>query len=150
MAKLSSLTPSLISMNSLGSGGILERLKGNKDEHHTTISAKQNRPLKKNDSTADILAKIYNFMVKKDEDDKLRYELYQDFQNEREEEDQRKHERLMKMINNKSPNDKTGKGFFSGLMSIFDTIATGVGKILGFMKDGLLSVIIGEIGRAHV
>ena len=45
-------------MNSLGSGGILERLKGNKDEHHTTISAKQNRPLKKNDSTADILAKI--------------------------------------------------------------------------------------------
>lgn len=150
MASLSSVTSSLVSSESLRSGGILERLQKNKDDHHTTVGPRQNLPLRKSDSTADILAKIYNFMVKKGDDEKLRYELYNDFQQEREEEEQKRHEKLIKLINGRAKAqtpDKKQKGLLSGLMSVFENIAKGVGSILGFLKDGVLSVMIGGIGK---
>lgn len=116
-----------------------------KDPNHTTLGPKQVRPLKVNDSTADILAKMYNFMFKNRDDDKLKYELDKDFQEEREEEEQRRHDSLMKAIKEGSSvgekKDDGKKGIWDHIKGILTTICDGISSILGFLKDSVFFVL---------
>jgi len=65
-------------------------------------------PVKVNDSTADILAKIYNLMRKIDEDNTRRYEEEQNFKEENDFESGKRHNKLLEALGMKK---KTDKGF---------------------------------------
>ena len=72
--------------------------KKKKDPRYTTVSNGPIRPLKLGDSVADILGKMYNFMLKTDQVYKLNGEIEQSFRQEQIDEDERRHKALVKAI----------------------------------------------------
>ena len=76
---------------------VIDTLKQDNSQY-TSIGSKQVKPLKQNDSVADILAKIYNFMVKAHEEEVKHYELEKEFREEQKAEDERRHKELLKAL----------------------------------------------------
>ena len=115
------------------------------DPHHTKVGPKQVVPLKRNDSTADILAKMYNFMVKTREEEKKRYELWKDFEQERIYEEERRHKDLLKRIRKTGDvgviSNKDKGGLWGLLSNSIGKLISGIQSLMGFLKDGLMSTI---------
>jgi hypothetical protein len=83
--------------------------KNKKDPRFTTVANGPIRPLKMGDSTADILGKMYNFMLKSDEVYKLNDEIERAFRQEQLDEDERRHKELVKAIKNYMKESKKTK-----------------------------------------
>jgi hypothetical protein len=81
--------------------------KNKKDPNFTTVSAGPIKPLRTGDSSADIVAKMYNFMLKTHEINKINDEIEKSFRQEQMDEDDRRHEELVEAI--KKSKSKTAK-----------------------------------------
>ena len=113
---------------------------GSKNPTVTKIGPGRVTPVRRNDSIADVLAKIYNFMLK-ESDDKLKdEELKRDFEQEKIEEEQRRHDELVKAIldflgkkdiNSEEKPKEEKEGFLGKLMEW--------GKDLASLLSGLFS-----------
>lgn len=88
---------------------------------YTKISAADHRPSKKGDGLADSLARIFNLLRQDSEDSKKRLELEKDFEHEREDEREKRHQELLKALGGSSTAKKVEKpskgGFFDGIMN---------------------------------
>ena len=112
------------------------------------------RPLKIGDSEADILGKMYNFMLKTDEKKILNNEIEAAFKQEQLDEDERRHQELVKAI--RKYTGKKGKGVNKedSDFSLFDLLKflpllLALPKIPGLPKIPNIKPAP-EIGRAHV
>ena len=72
--------------------------KAKKDPNFSSITPGVIRPLKFGDSVADILGKMYNFMLKTDEKKKVNDEIEAAFRQEQIDEDERRHQELIKVV----------------------------------------------------
>lgn len=80
-------------------GGVgRKKHRGLKDPNFTTISAGPIKPLKRGDPSADILAKMYNFMQLMEKDRELKFEIDKTFKLEQIDEDNRRHKALIDAI----------------------------------------------------
>ena len=80
-------------------GGIgRKKVKNKKDPQFTTIGAGPVKPLQRGDGVADVLGKMFNFMVKTDELHKLNTEIDKTFRQEEMDEDDRRHDKLVETI----------------------------------------------------
>jgi hypothetical protein len=112
-----------------------KKVRNKKDPNFTTIGPGPVRRLRVKDSTADILGKMYNFMLKKSEIDTRAAEIQKSFRQEQLDEDDRRHKELVKAI----------KAFTSGgatttpekKESIFDKIL----KLIADFKDSIMKLI---------
>jgi hypothetical protein len=75
------------------------------------VPAGSKTPVKVNDSTADILAKIYNLMRKIDEDNTRRYEEEQNYTEENQLEGRKRHEKLLESLGMKKKGTSTTKTY---------------------------------------
>jgi len=82
-------------------GGYQKKGKNKKDPKRTTIGKGPIKALKMGDSTADILAKMYNFMQKTNEIALRNYEIDKKFREEQLEEDERRHKKLIESLTSK-------------------------------------------------
>jgi len=73
-----------------------------KDPKRTTIGAGQVSKLKAGDSSADILAKMFNFMEKNHELEVRRYEIEKAFRQEQLDEDEKRHKKLVEELTKKT------------------------------------------------
>lgn len=123
-------------------GGFKRKTK-NKDPQLTTIGPGPIKPLKMNDSLADILAKMYNFMTKTSEDRIKQQEIEKSFRQEQLDEDERRHQELVtaikKFTGEKQPDVKKEsgnsiidmvKGMFDKLSGMFADLVTKLGPLL--------------------
>ena len=108
--------------------------------------------VKVNDSTADILAKMYNLMRKIDEDNTRRYEKEQNFEEENILEDKKRHEKVLDALGAKNkkvpekvekPKEETDEkdGI---LVKIFSSVFGVFKKVFSFFKvigEGLLTIL---------
>lgn len=97
-----------------------------KSPYFTTISPNIILPLRRGDSEANILAKMYNFMKKVEEEETKRYELSKDLEEEKQQEDERRHERLVDVIKKSKEGKGTGES---------DAKTSILSKILDVVKD---------------
>lgn len=135
---------------------VIDTLKQDNSQY-TSIGSSQVKPLKQNDSVADILAKIYNFMVKEAEDRKQTYELEKNFEQEKIEEESRKHKELIEALREgKSENKEEKKkgGIWEFLKGSFNFIFSGISKFVGLLSNtfsvitsglGIISKVVGGI-----
>jgi hypothetical protein len=72
--------------------------KNKKDSRYASIGSGPIRPLRMGDSESDILGKMYNFMVKTSEVERLEHEIENAFKQEQLDEDNRRHNELVKAI----------------------------------------------------
>jgi hypothetical protein len=115
------------------------------------VPAGSKSPVKVNDSTADILAKIYNLMRKIDEDNTRRYEKEKNFEEENVLEDEKRHEKVLDALGVKNkkvpgkiekPKEEDEKNGF--LSKIFGSIFGVFKKVFSFFKvigEGLLTIL---------
>jgi len=142
-------------------GGIgRKKIKGKKDPQFTTIAAGPMKPLKRGDGVADVLAKMYNFMMQNEEMHKLNLEIDKTFRQEEMDEDDRRHKELVKTIKKymkvpKTPaEEKKDGGFFSDVMNLINDLKEkfeNLAKILtplieALKKDWLMKFILGDFG----
>ena len=129
--------------------------KSRKDPLISSIGAGEISSVRVGDGAADILAKMYNFMQKSKEQEKLRYELDKAFRDEQLDEDERRHKKLIESIlertnqtpivqpeeDKESPMDKftsfLGKGIGAVLKGILASI-----KFLGSMITKILGILL--------
>lgn len=110
-------------------GGYGRKKKGKKNPSYSTISNGPIRPLKVGDSSADILAKMYNFMRKVDETTVRNDEIDRAFRQEQIDEDNRRHKELVDAIKSymKGPKDDNKdpkkKSFLESLGDIAKNLA---------------------------
>ena len=110
-------------------GGYGRKKKGKKNPSYSTISNGPIRPLKVGDSSADILAKMYNFMRKVDETTVRNDEIDRAFRQEQIDEDNRRHKELVNAIKSymKGPKDDNKdpkkKSFLESLGDIAKNLA---------------------------
>lgn len=139
----------------------------------TRVPSGSKAPVKVNDSTADILAKIYNLMRKIDEENTKRYEKEQNFTEENQFEDKKRHEKVLKALGAKGkttaelekekPKEETDEK--GGILNkIFFSIFGAFKKVFSFFKlvgEALVSIltiggliktlsVIGEIFKTPV
>lgn len=116
-----------------------------KNPHYTTIGAGRIQNLRVGDSIADVLGKMYNFMLKNAEREKLNYEIEKAFREEQTEEDGRRHDALIKSIKDymkgkatldKPPEEEKekGKGFWE---EIIDGAAAWGAKLLSNLWNAI-------------
>jgi len=122
-----------------------------KDPEISTIGPSESRPVRVGDSTANILAKMFNFQRKVHEQDVKKREVEKDFKKEQVEENERRHKALLQSIG-KVANEtakRLGKkdkveGEDKGI-PIIDMILGGVKGLIGIISKGL-GMIISNIG----
>ena len=120
-----------------------------KDPTKSSVGPSENRPLKVGDSSADILAKMFNFSVKVQHQDKKQKQLEHNLDMERLEEDERRHKGLLKSISNaataKRITRKSKDGEEDKSFSLIDIVVGGVKGFVGVISAGL-DFIISHIG----
>ena len=130
----------------------------NRTPEYSSISAGPIRPLRLGDASADILGKIYNFMRKTDEINIRKMEIDNAFRQEQMDEDERRHQELVRAIKG-----ITGKrGTISGNGGGVGTTDPNGGDDVGFSnfithmiewqlgKAGIKSVIKGRLNRSFI
>ena len=115
-----------------------------KNPHYTTIGAGRIQNLRVGDSIADVLGKMYNFMLKNAEREKLNYEIEKAFREEQTEEDGRRHDALIKSIKDymkgkatldkPPPEEEKEKGFWE---AIIDGAAAWGAKLLSNLWNAI-------------
>ena len=114
--------------------------KSRKDPLISSIGAGEISSVRVGDGAADILAKMYNFMQKSKEQEKLRYELDKAFRDEQLDEDERRHKKLIESIlerTNQTPIAQPEEDKESAL----DKFTSQLGKGLGAVLKGILASI---------
>ena len=77
---------------------VVKEKKQKKDPLYTKVGPNRLIPPRRGDSAADVITKLYN-LIKKSHDDRIKEkELLKDFQNEKKEEDERKHKEFIKAL----------------------------------------------------
>lgn len=108
-----------------------------KDPQRTNIGPGRVLPLRVGDSTADILAKMYNLTKITFEKDKTQKEIEVSFRKEQLEEDERRHKKLidelLKLQKGEKPQQETDKTFIEKIM---DGLKSTLGNILSIAKSG--------------
>ena len=106
-----------------------------KNPQRTTVGARQIKPLKVGDSSADILGKMYNFMQKTHEIYKLNYQIEDAFRQEQMDEDERRHKKLIEAILNRKIKPADDKGVKSFIDKLIEGIKSGLSFVLSpFLK----------------
>lgn len=100
------------------------------------------------ESDESTIKKLYNFLVKSSEEDKKRYEMDKNFEQERREESDRKYDKLVKVVTDKAKlekksDEKDGKESF--FEKLFNMLKKGIKGILGLLGSTLLGVITAGI-----
>ena len=104
-------------------------------------------PVKVGDSTADILAKMYNLMRKIDEDNTRRYEEENNFTEENQLEGKKRHGKLLEALGMKKKDTATPKTYSPEKPKEQEDNTTGIlSKILGSIS-GVLGGIFGIFGK---
>ena len=136
-------------------GGYRRKGGNRKDPRRTTIGPGPIKALRIGDSTADILAKTYNFMEKTHKAEMKRYELEKTFREEQMQEDERRHNKLIEQLTNtkavpksepKKDEDKEPSfidKMLDGMKSALGFILSPIKKILGFFGSVLSGVVKG-------
>lgn len=114
-----------------------KRLRNQKDPNFTTIGPGPVRRIRVKDSTADILGKMYNFMLKKSEIDTRTAEIEKAFRQEQLDEDDRRHKELVKAIKSFTQGGTTATTAVEKKESIFDKIL----KIIQEFKDMVMKIL---------
>ena len=130
-------------------GGYGRKKKRNKNPQYATVSAGPIRPLKMGDSVADILGKMYNFMVKSEQVYKLNHEIEKSFRQEQLDEDDHRHKELVKAIaqfTKKRKSYKLAKKDDEEGGSLLDAILTGL-KLWALELIASLKNFLGKIPR---
>jgi len=128
-----------------------KRNRGRKDPNFTTQGPGPARPLRTGDAISDILGKMYNFTLKKNEIDTKNLEIEKSFRQEQLDEDDRRHKELVEAIKSYTSGGKKGgddkKKGNGGLMAIIagilESLAAAWETIKGFAKR-----MIGIVGKA--
>jgi len=141
-SNLISLTNILVSMTDVNKVLVsrLSKTMGTEDDKVSTISTTTVRPVKKGDSTADVLAKIYTFFVKTKEDDKRKGEIDKDFAQKKINESKRKKTTVS------SATQKVDKPSSNPILSLLGMVYGGVKGLVGFITGGLVGIIGGGLG----
>ncbi len=113
--------------------------KNKKDPRFTTIVPGPIKPLKSGDSISDILGKMYNFMLKVEQVNKLNSEIDKTFRIEQLDEDERRHKALVAAIRK-----FTGKGGKGGTGD--DKESRGPGLLGGLGIAGIVDLLY-EMGK---
>ena len=130
-------------------GGRARRNK-RKDPKYTNISAGQVRSVRVGDGVADIIAKMYNFMMKAHDEEKLRLELENDFRQQDAKDDERRHRAIVNAIKKYKvggiPGKKDEESSGEGLAKFLGGLVLAVKKWAKDLIDGLWTAIkwIGE------
>lgn len=104
----------------------LKLKKTKSDPHHTNLGPGPILPLRVGDSEANILAKIYRFMMKVRDEENKKDELRRDFELEMREEENRRHKKLISILGkSKKPEKEKKENPFMNILN----------KILGGFKD---------------
>jgi hypothetical protein len=108
-----------------------------KDPKYTSIGAGPIKPVVKGDGTADVLAKMYNFMTSVNEKRKLQDELDRTFKQEQADKEEQRHQNLIKAITggrkvtaSKVTKSEEGGGIFDFLTGLIDSIKEQIAAIL--------------------
>ena len=120
-----------------GFGGKKRRIR---DPLRASIGASNIQPLKSNEGLADVLGKIYNFMVKTKEEKIKQDEIGKSFRQEQLDEDQKRHDELVKAIQEGTPTatkEKApkSKNMFDSLMEQIQKILEPILEIFSSIKD---------------
>ena len=127
-----------------------KKMRNKKDPNFTTIGPGPVRRLRVKDSTADILAKMYNFMLKKNEIDIRNAEIEKSFRQEQYDEDDRRHQELVKSIKAFTSGSVPGEpekkeSFFDKILNMFsnfkDTILKMLAPILEFVASAGFNIL---------
>lgn len=125
-----------------------KRLAGKKDANYTTIGDGAAPKLRVGDSYSNVLAKMFLFLKKAQEHDKINYELEKNFREEQAQEDERRHNKLIDSILKKKKtkkasevkDDEPAKEEDNFLDSILKGLTGTLASILKNLKDGVLWV----------
>jgi len=130
------------------------RMGGSRNPFYTKIGARSREPVKRGDNVADVFSKVYSLMDRMEEQEKKAKEIQNNFREEQETEDERRHEELLEAITGeKRPTatkveEKKGggifdfiKGMISNLMSFLDPFINIAKTIMTAFGAGFLSII---------
>ena len=131
--------------------GGFRRKPRNKNPNFTTIGNGPVRPLRVDDSIANILGKMYNFMRRTSEKQIEEDEIAKAFRQEKLDNDDRRHKELIKAITGSKktktaePVKETGGGFLDTLMGIINSLLDNplIKLLMDGVKNGLLSIFNG-------
>lgn len=120
-----------------------------KDPNFTNVNAGEVKPVKKKDGTADILAKMYNFMVNANNEQKIRMELLRNLDEIEQAEESKRHERLLAALHGRKLNTATpigapqddSDGFFKKLLGWGVGILSSLGSFLKFITGSILGAL---------
>jgi len=127
-----------------------KKMRNKRDPNFTTIGPGPVKRLRVKDSTADILAKMYNFMLKKSEIDNRNAEIEKSFRQEQLDEDEDRHQDLVKAIKAFTSGSVTGEpekkeSFFDKILKMFadfkNTIMDLIAPVLDFLKSAGFSIL---------
>lgn len=139
-------------------GGYQRKGKNKKDPKRTTIGKGPIKPLKMGDSTADILAKMYNFIQKTNQIALRNYEIDKKFREEQLEEDERRHKKLIESLTGKKTKqlepekkeEEKEQKEPSWVGKMLKAMKETVGSLLSGIMKGIgstLSFILGILGK---
>jgi hypothetical protein len=124
--------------------------RGRKDPNFTTQGPGPARPLRSGDAIADILGKMYNFTLKKDEIDTKNSEIQKSFRQEQLDEDDRRHKELVEAIKSYTsggqkgkPDKKKGNGLLGMLSAIITVLESAWEAIKNFATR--IASIVGKL-----
>ncbi|NBP02608.1 MAG: hypothetical protein EBU90_21305 [Proteobacteria bacterium] len=130
------------------------RTGGARNPFYTRIGSNSTEPVRRNDNVADVFSKVYNLMDRMDEQEKRLREIQENFREEQEVEDERRHSELLEAITgekkptaSKIKEKKDGgifdmiKNMFSNLMSFMSPFINLAKTIMTSFGSGFMSLI---------
>lgn len=117
--------------------------KNKKNPQISTVGPNQAGKLKAGDSSADILAKMYNFMEKNYQDEVKKYEIEKAFHQEQIDEDKKRHKKLIEGLMSKEEKSEESKKGESWIEKMLSGMKSALGILLSPVK--LLFSIVGGL-----
>ena len=122
---------------------------------YTKVGAGTVTPLRKNDSMADVVAKLYNFIKRTHDKDKKNNEISHNFEKEAQDNSDKRHSELIEIIKStytkvekpeEEKKDESGKGIAGWLLSLGSTVLGILGTLGGILAT-IAAVIIKTLGK---
>ena len=122
---------------------------------YTKVGAGTVTPLRKNDSMADVVAKLYNFIKRTHDKDKKNNEISHNFEKEAQDNSDKRHSELIEIIKStytkvekpeKEKKEESGKGIAGWLLSLGSTVLGILGTLGGILAT-IAAVIIKTLGK---
>jgi hypothetical protein len=113
------------------------RGRSKKNPHYSSIGTSGRIiPVRKGDGNADIIAKMYSFLLKKYEYEKKNDEIKRNFELEQRQEDERRHKKLVDALKKISKKDSYEEPGTHGILrKLFDFVQNVIGKLFSNLLD---------------